>query len=116
MMISLKFLKYFMFVLVLFFFIVFCGGNVDIVGDEVVIDQIEYIYDDGYMYDGDYMEVDVDKQGLEYIFVYICLMYCDGSGSDELGECFVCGMDYVKNEDMLVDGYNYDYNYDGYNY
>ncbi|MEL7223118.1 MAG: heavy metal-binding domain-containing protein [Bacteroidota bacterium] len=41
-----------------------------------------------------------DKQGKEYTSAYICPMYCDGSGSDEMGQCPVCGMDYVKNEDQ----------------
>lgn len=41
-----------------------------------------------------------DKQGKEYTSAYICPMYCDGSGSDAMGQCPVCGMDYVKNEDQ----------------
>jgi len=31
---------------------------------------------------------------------FYCPMHCEGSGSDEPGECPVCGMDYVKNEDV----------------
>jgi hypothetical protein len=34
----------------------------------------------------------------EYTSAFICPMHCEGSGSDDAGECPVCGMDYVKNE------------------
>lgn len=44
-------------------------------------------------------EQEAEKQGPEYTSAYICPMHCEGSGSDEPGECPVCGMDYVKNED-----------------
>lgn len=123
---NLNFLKIILLLFVFLLLFSVCGGNVDIVNDNVVIDEIEYMYEDGYME----VDVDVAKQGLEYIFVYICFMYCDGSGSDKFGECLVCGMDYVKNENMLIDGYmyedgydyyyedgyDYDYDYEGYNY
>lgn len=39
-----------------------------------------------------------DEQGKEYTSKYICPMHCEGSGSEEPGECPVCGMDYVLNE------------------
>jgi len=41
-----------------------------------------------------------EEKGPEYTSRYICPMHCEGSGSDEPGECPVCGMDYVKNEDF----------------
>ncbi len=41
-----------------------------------------------------------EKQGPEYTSAYICPMHCEGSGADEPGTCPVCGMDYVKNEDV----------------
>lgn len=41
----------------------------------------------------------VDKTGPEYTSDYVCPMHCEGSGSDKPGECPVCGMDYVKNDD-----------------
>ena len=116
MMTSLKFLKYLMPVLALSFFIVSCGGNADTAGDEAATDQTEHTHDDGHMHDGDHMEADADKQGPEYTSAYICPMHCDGSGSDEPGECPVCGMDYVKNEDMPADGHNHDHNHDGHNH
>ncbi len=40
------------------------------------------------------------KKGKEYTSAYVCPMHCEGSGSDEEGSCPVCGMDYVKNEDV----------------
>ncbi|MEL7247346.1 MAG: heavy metal-binding domain-containing protein [Bacteroidota bacterium] len=39
-----------------------------------------------------------NEQGKEYTSAYICPMHCDGSGSEEMGQCPVCGMDYVANE------------------
>ena len=38
-------------------------------------------------------------KGKEYTSKYVCPMHCEGSGSDEPGNCPVCGMDYVENED-----------------
>ena len=40
----------------------------------------------------------VDKNSKEYSSTYICPMHCEGSGSDEMGKCPECGMDYVLNE------------------
>ncbi|MEZ5008287.1 MAG: heavy metal-binding domain-containing protein [Chitinophagales bacterium] len=40
----------------------------------------------------------VDKTGKEYTSAYICPMHCPGSGADEPGNCSVCGMPMVKNE------------------
>ena len=45
-----------------------------------------------------------DKTGKEYTSAYICPMNCEGSGSDELGECPVCGMKYEANENHIKDG------------
>ena len=39
-----------------------------------------------------------DESGPEYASAYICPMYCPGSGSVDIGNCPVCGMDYVANE------------------
>lgn len=100
-----KFLIRLLPVLALSFFIVSCGDNADTAGDEAATDQTEHTHEDGHMHDGDHMEADADKQGPEYTSAYICPMHCDGSGSDEPGECPVCGMDYVKNENMPADGH-----------
>lgn len=40
----------------------------------------------------------VDKTGKEYTSAYICPMYCEGSGSAEMGKCPACNMDYVEND------------------
>ena len=37
--------------------------------------------------------------GKEYSAPYICPNHCSGSGSDEFGECPVCGMEYIENLD-----------------
>ena len=42
---------------------------------------------------------DVDKTGKEYTSTYVCPMHCEDSGSNEAGQCPVCGMDYVLNEE-----------------
>jgi hypothetical protein len=41
----------------------------------------------------------MQKLGPEFTAAYICPMYCEGSGSDKLGKCPVCGMDYRENKD-----------------
>ena len=48
-----------------------------------------------------------EQQGKEYTSAYVCPMHCEGSGSKEPGECPVCGMDYVKNEDHNSDGHSH---------
>lgn len=47
------------------------------------------------------------EQGKEYTSAYICPMHCEGSGSDKEGKCPVCGMDYVKNENLKKDVQGY---------
>lgn len=46
-------------------------------------------------------------QGKEYTSAYVCPMHCEGSGSAEMGECPVCGMDYVVHEDHVDDGHTH---------
>jgi len=46
-------------------------------------------------------------EGPEYTSAYICPMHCEGSGSDEPGQCPECGMDYVKNEKHTEDGHSH---------
>lgn len=43
-------------------------------------------------------EIKDDKSGPEYTSNYICPMHCPGSGSDTIGVCATCGMDYVVND------------------
>ena len=51
-------------------------------------------------HNGDHQESGtVDKSGPEYTSAYICPMHCEGSGSDQAGQCPECGMDYVANAD-----------------
>lgn len=51
----------------------------------------------------------IDKSGPEYTSAYICPMHCPGSGSDAAGQCPVCGMDYVANEDFKGDDHDHDH-------
>jgi hypothetical protein len=101
---SFKFLTNLLPVLVLAFFIVSCGGNTDTASDEATTDQTEQT---------EQMEVDADaeKQGPEYTSAYICPMHCEGSGSDKPGECPVCGMAYVENEDLHEGGHDHDHDH-----
>lgn len=48
-----------------------------------------------------------EEQAKEYASAYICPMHCEGSGSDQAGQCPVCGMDYVENKDHKKDGHNH---------
>ncbi|MEL6720134.1 MAG: heavy metal-binding domain-containing protein, partial [Bacteroidota bacterium] len=36
-----------------------------------------------------------EQLGKEYTSAYVCPMHCKDSGSEEMGTCPVCGMDYV---------------------
>jgi hypothetical protein len=49
-------------------------------------------------------ETPSDSQGYEFTAKYVCPMHCEGSGSDVAGNCPVCGMEYVLNEDFEGDG------------
>lgn len=40
---------------------------------------------------------ETNTDGKEYTSTYICPMHCEGSGSDSMGTCPVCSMDYVEN-------------------
>lgn len=39
------------------------------------------------------------QKGKEYTSAYVCPMHCKDSGSDKVGKCPTCNMDYVKNKD-----------------
>lgn len=56
-------------------------------------------------------KVDATK-GIEFTSAYICPMHCEGSGSHEMGQCPVCGMDYEKNEDSHDKDHD-DHDHDG---
>jgi hypothetical protein len=51
-------------------------------------------------------EVD-QEQGQEYTAAYVCPMHCEGSGSDQEGNCPKCGMAYVANEAHTKDGHTH---------
>lgn len=57
---------------------------------------------------GGHSHAESTEQGKEYTSAYICPMYCDGSGSEEAGQCPVCGMDYVMNEKQQDTGHSHD--------
>lgn len=46
-------------------------------------------------------------KGKEYTSVYVCPMHCEGSGSEEMGQCPVCKMDYVAQADHVDDGHEH---------
>lgn len=45
--------------------------------------------------------------GTAYNSAYVCPMHCAGSGSEEPGQCPVCGMDYIANTDHRTDGHKH---------
>lgn len=47
------------------------------------------------------------EMGPEYTSAYVCPMHCKGSGSDEPGNCPVCGMAYVALADHEGDGHKH---------
>ncbi|MEE9373175.1 MAG: heavy metal-binding domain-containing protein [Saprospiraceae bacterium] len=59
----------------------------------------------------------IEKQGKEYTSAYVCPMHCTGSGSDKVGTCPVCSMDYEKNENYEPHGHKHDEDsHDGHNH
>jgi len=62
----------------------------------------------------------VDKTGKEYTSAYVCPMHCKDSGSDKVGTCPVCKMDYVVNKNHEHEGDNHEGhdhdNHDGHNH
>ena len=46
-------------------------------------------------------------EGNAYNAAYVCPMHCEGSGSEQAGNCPACGMDYVKSEDHVGDGHSH---------
>ncbi|MEQ8706013.1 MAG: heavy metal-binding domain-containing protein [Phaeodactylibacter sp.] len=111
---NLKFLNFLLPVFALSLFVVACGGNTENTQGDSATEQTE---ETGHMENGDHMdhmgaEADAGKQGKEYTAAYICPMHCEGSGSDAPGECPVCGMDYVKNEDMPAGDHDHDHDGD----
>jgi len=59
-----------------------------------------------------------DQEGPEYTSAYVCPMHCKGSGSDQPGQCPVCGMDYVAQADLPQkelhkhEGHDHDHDHD----
>lgn len=72
-----------------------CGGNTEGNTDNSTEQSGEMMKEK--MNANDAAEMVIDSTGKEYTSVYICPMYCKGSGSDQPGTCPVCDMDYVKN-------------------
>lgn len=50
---------------------------------------------------------DAHGEGKEYTSAYVCPMHCEGSGSEEMGQCPVCKMDYVAQADHVDDGHEH---------
>ena len=46
-------------------------------------------------------------EGKAYTSAYVCPMHCDGSGGDAAGQCPVCGMDYVTQEEHVKDAHKH---------
>ena len=54
-------------------------------------------------HDGMNMDDSGENQGKEYTSKYVCPMHCEGSGSETEGNCPVCGMSYVLNENFKTE-------------
>lgn len=86
-----------------------CGnGNASTAGDqesEAATEQMSADHD----HDHDHAQeaAEGEKQGKEYTSAYVCPMHCKGSGSEEPGQCPVCGMDYVVRTDHEADGHSH---------
>lgn len=59
------------------------------------------------------IEKATDVNGKEYTSAYVCPMHCKGSGSDKMGKCPACKMDYVANKNKADgDGHDHDHDHD----
>jgi len=47
-------------------------------------------------------------EGKAYNSAYVCPMHCEGSGSEEAGNCPACGMAYVASSDHMEDGHTHE--------
>jgi len=54
---------------------------------------------------GNSSEASEAKEGKEYTSAYICPKHCEGSSSNQPGNCPKCGMEYQKNENHKPDGH-----------
>lgn len=52
-------------------------------------------------------EAKAHGEGKEYTSAYVCPMHCEGSGSDQAGQCPACGMDYVAQSEHTHDGHTH---------
>ncbi len=73
-----------------------CGGN----GAPTATEETQR-HEDGAM--GDHAHP--HGEGANYTSAYVCPMHCEGSGSDEPGNCPVCGMTYQAMEEHVADGH-----------
>ena len=48
-------------------------------------------------------------EGKEYNSAYVCPMHCEGSGSDQAGNCPVCGMAYVAFEEHVKNNHEHNH-------
>ncbi len=46
-------------------------------------------------------------EGAAFTSAYVCPMHCESSGSDEMGKCPACGMDYVTQEEHVKDSHTH---------
>lgn len=46
-------------------------------------------------------------EGKAYTSAFICPMHCEGSGSDQPGNCPVCGMDYEAQAEHVKNGHSH---------
>ena len=60
-------------------------------------DDESHDHDHDHEGDHDHDHDAVDQSGAEFTSAYVCPMHCEGSGSDEPGQCPVCEMDYKEN-------------------
>ena len=86
----------------LVFFVVSCGGNSSH-GHDATQNEAAH---EGHDHDAAHSDAH-HGEGKEYTSAYVCPMHCEGSGSEEPGNCPVCGMDYVAQAEHVKDGHSH---------
>jgi hypothetical protein len=66
-----------------------------------------HAHNHGHDHDHEHMEAIHHGEGAEFNSAYVCPMHCEGGGSEEAGNCPVCGMEYVLLDDHVKDGHTH---------
>jgi hypothetical protein len=77
-----------------------CGGATQETEDQATTEETVQEADEQTVEEAVQVSETAEEAGPEYTSAYQCPMHCKGSGSDQPGNCPVCGMAYVAKADL----------------